>query len=87
MIILKGDVLIDRKTLRKFPVLDVIDGHVYMELGYRRVKRAIGQIIKHQKKFIHLRVGETIPEDYAFYCPKAGKMIIIPKGTLFLGEL
>jgi hypothetical protein len=83
----KGDLLIDRKSLKKYPVYDVINGHAYFELGDRLVKRALGQIIRHQNKFIHLRVGQTLSEDHAFYCPRQDKLIILKQGTIFLGEL
>lgn len=83
----KGDILIDRKTLKKYPILDVVDGHAYIELGHRRAKRALGQIIRLQKKFIILRVGETLETDHAFYCPKANKIIVLKAGTLFMGEV
>ncbi len=87
MNISKGDILIDRKTLKKFPVEKAIDGHIYFELSNRLVKRAIGQIIKHQNKFIHLKVGQTLDKDYAFYCPRTERMIVLKAGTVFLGEV
>lgn len=83
----KGDILIDRKTLKSYPILDVINGHAYLELGHRKAKRAIGQIIRHAKKFIHLRVGEKLSSDYAFYCPRSNRMIVLKAGTVFLGEV
>lgn len=83
----KGDLLIDRKTLKRYPITDVKDGHAYIELGHRMVKRAFGQIIKHQNKFIHLKVGQTLSEDYAFYCPRTNRMIVLKEGTVFLGEV
>lgn len=83
----KGDILIDRKTLKKYPILDVINGHAYLELGSRLAKRSLGQIVRHRKMFHILRVGETLDKDYAFYCPKSEKIIILKQGTLFMGEV
>jgi hypothetical protein len=85
MNIKKGDILIDRKTLKAYPILRVSNGHAYLELGHREAKRALGQITRHMKKFILLRNGETLHKDMAFYCPKTNKMILIKAGTLFLG--
>jgi hypothetical protein len=83
----KGDILIDRKTLKKYPVVDSRDGHVWLELSNRLVKRAMGQVIKHKNRFSILRVGQTLDKDYAFYCAKTDKMIILKQDTLFLGEV
>lgn len=67
--------------------MDVINGHAYLELGNRLAKRAIGQITRHAKKFIHLKVGQRLEADYAFYCPRSNKMIVLKSGTVFLGEV
>jgi hypothetical protein len=83
----KGDVLIDRKSLKSFPVQGVGDGHIYLELSHRLVKRAIGQIMKYQNRFIHLRVGQRLDKDFAFYDPRTDRMIILKSGTVFLGEV
>jgi hypothetical protein len=83
----KGDILIDRKTLKKYPIWDFKDGHAYLELGNRMVKRALGQIIKHQNKFIHLKIGQKLDQDYAFYCPRTNRMIVLKQGTVYLGEV
>jgi len=83
----KGDILIDRKTRKPYPIANVVDGHVYFELKHRLVKRAIGQIIKHIKGFEILRVGQTLEKDYAFYCPRTERMVVLKQGTLFLGEV
>jgi hypothetical protein len=83
----KGDILIDRKTLKSYPILDVVNGHAYLELGHRKAKRALGQIIRHAKKFIHLKVGQKLDKEYAFYCPRTDRMIVLKEGTIFLGEV
>jgi hypothetical protein len=83
----KGDILIERKTMRKFPVYGVENGHIYLELKHKLVKRSIGQIMKYQTRFIHLKVGQKLETDYAFYCPKTDRMIVLKAGTVFLGEL
>lgn len=83
----KGDVLIDRKTLKKYPIEDFKNGHVYFEMSNRLVKRSLAQFIKHKNRFHILRSGQTLDKDYAFYCPKSEKMIVLKQGTLFLGEL
>lgn len=83
----KGDILIDRKTMKSYPVLDFINGHAYLELGNRLAKRSLGQIIKHRKSFIHLKKGDKLESDLVFYCPKTNQMKVIKSGTVFLGEL
>jgi hypothetical protein len=87
MKISKGDILIDRKTRKTFPVADVSGGCVYFELRRKLVKRALGQVIKHMNKFEIVRAGETLSKDYAFYCPRTERMIVLKQGTIFLGEL
>jgi hypothetical protein len=83
----KGDILIDRKTMKSYPVLDFINGHAYLELGHRLAKRSLGQIMKHKKSFIHLKKGDKLINDLIFYCPKTNTMKVLKAGTLFLGEL
>lgn len=83
----KGDLLIDRKTLKKFPIQDVIDGHIFLELGHKLVKRSIGQVMKHRKGFIHIKVGETLNQEIVFFCPVKNKMIVLEKGAVYLGEI
>lgn len=82
-----GDVLIDRKTRKPYPIIDVQNGHVYFELRHKKVKRAMGQVIKHINRFEILKSGQTLSEDYAFYCPRTDRMLVLKKGTVFLGVL
>jgi hypothetical protein len=82
-----GDVLIDRKTLKRYPIVAADKYGIQLELGSRLVKRALGQVFKHRKKFLHLRKGQMLESDIAFFCPVKNKLIILSAGTVFLGEV
>lgn len=80
----KGDILIDRRTLKKFLIEEVKDGRVLFDSG---MKRAVGQVIKHRRAFKHIRVGETLDEELVFFCPIKNTMVVLNKGTTYLGKL
>jgi hypothetical protein len=82
-----GDILIDRQSLRKYPIVEAYPDSIYLDLGNRQIKRAIGQVMKHRKRFIILRKGQVLEKELAFYCPVKNKMIILEAGTVFMGEV
>lgn len=83
----KGDILIDRRTLKRYPIIESEGGHVWLELNNRLVKRSMGQMTKYHRFFTVIRVGQKLDKDYAFYCPVTNRMIVLKAGTVFLGEV
>ena len=84
-----GDMIIFEDRQQVMPVLgrDIKTNAVYLKHKGRVIKRAMGQLLKHQNKFTVLRVGQKVDKDLLFYCPTTNKMIELKAGSVYLGEI
>jgi len=84
----KGDLLIYSKTGVVMPVLEITeDGKLKTIVNKQHVYRALGQLNKFCSRYNLIKKGDTVGQDIVFYSPYRNKMIEVPSGSIYLGEL
>lgn len=84
-----GDILVLKTSGEGMPVVDVDRDNDILFL-FRKgetIKRALGQLMKVKRKYLIIRDGDTLSKDIAFYNPRTNEIVLLGKGSIYLGNI